>query len=82
MDGTGSGSGFVVDWCWMVVDGSGLRKKYRKLQHFVPYKTSGYAWIETGYAWMVVDCALFSGFCQIKMAQKPTFSLFLVTVKK
>ena len=52
MDGTGSGSGFVVDWYWMVVDGSGLRKKYRKLQLFVPYKTSGYAWIDF---WICLD---------------------------
>ena len=48
----------------------------------MPGYTSGYAWIETGYAWMVVDCALFSGFCHLKIAKKPTFSLFLVTVKK
>ena len=52
MDGTGAGSGFVVDWYWMVVDGSGLRKEYRKLQIFAPYKTCGYAWIDL---WICLD---------------------------
>ena len=52
LDGSGAGSGFGVDWYWMVVDGSGLRKKYRKAEIFSPYKTCGYAWIDL---WICLD---------------------------
>ena len=52
LDGSRAGSGFVVDWYWMLVDGSGLRKKYRKAEIFSPYKTCGYAWIDL---WICLD---------------------------